>query len=342
MVFQSFLSLFARLFLIFFFIRTVSLSFLFFVGLPCFVSFPPHHSGSTSIHSSPSLALLFPVVSPPHPLSSLPTFASCTCLSGFCLFIPFSCSLFHLFRHSVPFFTSFCGFSLSTGTHDPITSYCFHLPVSHRLFVLPLDSLSLYTMNPEGFYLFFSLNGFATLPNPSSPSASLSLSITLSLVLSFPLPLHRLHIHILLFCHPISCAPPRPSHLLDHPLTFLSLTLSDMQSLFTLSGALFFFLHSTKAFFLFAFPQQMHTRPTHMWTFKSPEHSPLSAFYHTSNFSSTISRVDAHLQYWQKTHLQKITRPIIVRAYWRLMHHLRVSICLLLIAAHHFGPLPLE
>lgn len=69
--------------------------------------------------------------------------------------MPFFCSLFHLFRHSVPLFTSFCGFSLSTGTRDPITSYCFHLPVSHRLFVLPLDSLSLYTMNPEGFYLFF-------------------------------------------------------------------------------------------------------------------------------------------------------------------------------------------
>lgn len=234
MVFQSFLSLFTRLFLIFFFIPTVSLSF-FFVGLPCFVSFPPHHSGSTSIHSSSSLALLFPVVPPPltsFSLQFLPLLPAPVSQVSACLFppllMPFFCSLFHLFRHSVPLFTSFCGFSLSTGTRDPITSYCFHLPVSHRLFVLPLDSLSLYTMNPEGFYLFFSpLNGFATLPNPSSPSASLSPSITLSLVLSFPLPLHRPHIHILLFCHPISCAPHHPpisSTILSHFYLLHSLT----------------------------------------------------------------------------------------------------------------------
>lgn len=99
--FQSFLSLFTRLFLVFFFIPTVSLSF-FFVGLPCFVSFPPHHSGSTSIHSSSSLALLFPVVPPPPHilLSSVPTFATCTCLSGFCLFIPSSADAFLLLTFS--------------------------------------------------------------------------------------------------------------------------------------------------------------------------------------------------------------------------------------------------
>ena len=256
--------------------------------------------------------------------------------------MPFFCSLFHLFRHSVPLFTSFCGFSLSPGTRDPITSYCFHLPVSHRLFVLPLDSLSLYTMNPEGFYLFF----FPSMALPLSliPHLHQLLSRPLSLSpLCFP-SLFRSIVFTFTFCSFVIPypAPPPPSHLLDHPLTFLSLTLSDMQSFFALSGALFFFLHSTEAFLLFAFPQQMHSQPTHMWTVKSPKHSPLSAFYLTSNFSSTISRVDAHLQYRQKTHLQKITRPIIDGADWRLMHHLRVSICLLLIAAHHFGPLPLE
>lgn len=77
-------------------------SLFFFVGLPCFVSFPPHHSGSTSIHSSSSLALLFPVVPPPPHilLSSVPTFASCTCLSGFCLFIPSSADAFLLLTFS--------------------------------------------------------------------------------------------------------------------------------------------------------------------------------------------------------------------------------------------------
>lgn len=231
------------------------------------------------------------------------------------LLMPFFCSLFHLFRHSVPLFTSFCGFSLSTGTRDPITSYCFHLPVSHRLFVLPLDSLSLYTMNPEGFYLFFSpLNGFATLPNPSSPSASLSPSITLSLVLSFPLPLHRPHIHILLFCHPISCAPHHPpisSTILSHFYLLHSLTRNP--SSLSPGHSSFSFIPLKPSFF-----SHFHDRCTcsrHICGRSNLPNAHLYlALYLTSNFSSTISRVDAHLQYWQKTHLRKITRPIIDRA----------------------------
>lgn len=271
----------------------------------------PHHSLCCFLSSPPPLTSFS--------LQFLPLLPAPVSQVSACLFppllMPFFCSLFHLFRHSVPLFTSFCGFSLSTGTRDPITSYCFHLPVSHRLFVLPLDSLSLYTMNPEGFYLFFSpLNGFATLPNPSSPSASLSPSITLSLVLSFPLPLHRLHIHILLFCHPISCAPHHPpisSTILSHFYLLHSLTRNP--SSLSPGHSSFSFIPLKPSFF-----SHFHDRCTcsrHICGRSNLPNTHLYlALYLTSNFSSTISRVDAHLQYWQKTHLRKITRPIIDRA----------------------------
>lgn len=98
--FQSFLSLFTRLFLVFFFIPTVSLSFFLLVYPALFHSHLTTLAPLQSTHPHHSLCcfLSFP---PPHILlSSVPTFASCTCLSGFCLFIPSSADAFLLLTFS--------------------------------------------------------------------------------------------------------------------------------------------------------------------------------------------------------------------------------------------------
>lgn len=286
--------------------------------------------------------------SPPHPLSVqlFLLFPAPVSQVSACLFPPQRTLYFLLISHLFLRLLSLRAFSLYRHPW-PLLRLPFPPPCFPRSFVLPLDSLSFHTMNPEGFIFFF-LNGFATLPNPSSPSASLSLS--------FPLPLHRLHTHILLFFHPIFY-PHRP-------LTYLSLTLSDTQSLFfSLQGTLLFpsFHLSLTSFYI----SLMDTRNTYTvcrsnlhnthtqrctLTFITTQ-TRTSTFYHTfitalalclssNTFSSTTSRVNAHLKHWQKTHLQRITR--LMKADWHLMHHSRVSVCLLLMAAHHFGPLPLE
>lgn len=296
-------------------------------SLCCFLSSPPpsHPSLFSSYLCFLHLSLRF-----------LPVYSLlCWCLS-FAHFFIFSATRFL----SLPLFVGFLSLPAPV-TPSPAT-------VSISLF--PTASLSsplipcLSTQWIQRVFIFFfpPLNGFATLPNPSSPSASLSPSITLSLVLSFPLPLHRPHIHILLFCHPISCAPHHPpisSTILSHFYLLHSLTRNP--SSLSPGHSSFSFIPLKPSFF-----SHFHDRCTRSRHICGRSNLPNThlylALYLTSNFSSTISRVDAHLQYWQKTHLRKITRPIIDRADWRLMHHLRVSICLLLIAARHFGPLPLE
>lgn len=97
--------------------------------------------------------------------------------SHFCRYL-ISCLLSDLFLHSAPLFTLLSGFSLSSSTHDPFPSYCFLLPVSLYFFVLPLDSLSFYTMNPEGFIFFPSIAlPLSLIPHLHQlPSRSLSLS----------------------------------------------------------------------------------------------------------------------------------------------------------------------
>lgn len=112
-----------------------------FFHLLCFVSFPPHHRGSTSISWSRSLGVLFPV---PH---AAPLFHCTSCFKGFCVI---TLQIPYVLLTSGPVFR---GFSPSTGIHDIIPSYRVYLPVSFHFFVLPLDSLSCYTMNPDWIFL---------------------------------------------------------------------------------------------------------------------------------------------------------------------------------------------
>lgn len=199
----------------------------------------------------------------------------------------------------------------------PFPIYGFHFP----LLLCPSAWFLVSSYNESrGFYLFFFFppNGFASLPNPSSPSAPLQPCITLSFpMLSFSLPLHRLHT----FCFP---PPSMPYSTPLPPLTILShFYFSHWHAipLFFLSRALFFSLVPLKPSpFHFAFPQQMHSSQTRIRALTSPpKHT--SAAYHTfvtvealchfsSALSTTISWDNALLQCWQKMHLQEITQPI--------------------------------
>lgn len=141
---------------------------------------------------------------------------------------------------------------------DPFPIYGFHFPLH--------DSLSLHTMNPEGFIFFFfpppmalPLSQIRHLHQlPSNP-------VSLSPSLCFP--------SLFRFIVFTRFAPPPP----HHPLTFLFLTLTCNPSFLSLQGTLLFVPLKPSPFH-FAFPQQRHSSQTriraptslHPWLYHPP------------------------------------------------------------------------
>lgn len=157
----------------------------------------------------------------------------------------------------------------------PFPIYGFHFP----LLLCPSAWFLVSSYNESrGFYLFFfPPNGFATLPNPSSPSAPLQPCITLSFpMLSFSLPLHRLHTF---------CFPPPPCHILPprlpSPSSHISISHTDMQSIFSFSPG-----HSS---------------------FPSFHLSPRPFISHFPNKCIQAKHAFEHLHHHPNTHLQPIT-----------------------------------
>lgn len=140
--------------------------FLFFFCLLGFVLFPPRHSDSTSIHSSWSLTLLFPV---PHFLSVLllPLLPAPVSQVFACLFP----SLQFL---SLPSLVVF----LSLPAPMTTSSYRFHLPVFFCFFPSPLIPCLSTQWIQRVFYLFSTMAlPLSLIPHLHQlPSCSLSLS----------------------------------------------------------------------------------------------------------------------------------------------------------------------
>lgn len=196
--------------------------------------FPPSRLLSTLFCSAPTLPLSYHF-SPLLQTADFYFFLSymLSLLSGFCLFIPLSAASY--FPLTFSSFSPHAFFSLWVFSQQALMAPTLSISFS-PLFLIP----RLSTRWIQRVLSFF-LNGFATLPNPSSLSVSPSLAITLFLVLSFPRRLYCRHTYIMLFFS--SNIPPPPHthiHTQHHTLTF-----SDKLSLFPLSKALFLVFHST-------------------------------------------------------------------------------------------------
>lgn len=210
-----------------------------FCCLVCLVPFLPHHAGSTSVHSSRSITLLFPIPQ----RSSVLLLPVLSVFFSDCLLPSLQIHCFPLtLSSSAPLSSSFYRL-FSHKTHNNISSNHFHSCLPPLICPLPWFPLSSQWRGFQRVLLYFLLlYSFLLSQIPhlhQLPSSSLShfppcvpslfCSIIFMLTLVFFIP----------YSTPSSPGSPH------HPLTFLSPTNLDMQFLLSLSRAIFFFLHST-------------------------------------------------------------------------------------------------